>query len=61
MSVKTRAAWMEHIDTLKVPDHVKRDMQDFVHRFDSLLGSVIGNIHLTYLRNKQEGKEDPDG
>ncbi len=58
MSMKTRLAWMEHVDSLKVPDQTKREMREFVSSFDALLGKVIGNMHLTYLRNKQEGVEE---
>ena len=60
MSMKTRFAWMEHVDSLKVPDQTKREMREFVSSFDLLLGQVIGNMHLTYLRNKQDGVEEPD-
>ena len=57
MSMKTRQAWMEEVDALQVPDQTKREMRQFVSSFDSLLGQVIGNMHLTYLRNKQDGPE----
>ena len=59
MSMKTRQAWMEEVDALQVPDQTKREMRHFVSSFDILLGQVIGNMHLTYLRNKQDGVEEP--
>ena len=58
MSMKTRFAWMEHVDALKDPEQTKSEMRDFVSSFDSLLGQVIGNMHLTYLSNKQDGVEE---
>jgi len=60
MSVKTRAAWMEHIDKINVSPVLKKEMKGLVHKFDNLLSHVIGQIELNYLREKQKGHREVD-